>query len=123
MGIQYFGGYKISCDTGTGSSSVCICIYDNIRHSLTKRVSFCSSFKALSTDTSFIKIGVCYQKLSTLEFNFHYRLSSHFERIYHIIILYAQLFGSHFARSTQTAVQYARDHDHRAASIDSRVDR
>ena len=60
---------------GTGSLSVCICIYDNIRHSLTKRVSFCSSFKALSTDTSFIKIGVCYQKLSTLEFNFHYRLS------------------------------------------------
>ena len=42
-----------------------------------KKVSFCSSFKALSTDSSFIKIGVCYQKLSTLEFNFHYRLSSH----------------------------------------------
>ena len=39
-----------------------------------KRVSFCSSFKALLIDTSFIKIGVCYhmyQKLSTLEFNFH----------------------------------------------------
>ena len=28
--------------------------------------------------TSFIKIGVCQQKLSTLEFNFHYRLSSHY---------------------------------------------
>ena len=39
---------------------------------LEKRVSFRSSFRALSTDTSFIKIGVCYQKLSTLEFNFHY---------------------------------------------------
>ena len=37
----------------------------------------CSSLKALSTDTSFIKFGVCQQKLSTLEFNFHYRLSSH----------------------------------------------
>ena len=49
----------------------------NIRHSLTKRISLCSSFKALSTDTIFIKIGLCYQKLSTLEFNFHYRLSSH----------------------------------------------
>ena len=46
----------------------------NIRHRLTKSVSFCSS----STDTSFIKIGVCYQKLLTLEFNFHYRLSSHY---------------------------------------------
>ena len=45
---------------------------------LEKRISFCSSFKALSTDASFIKIGVCYQKLSTLELNFHYRLSSHF---------------------------------------------
>ena len=44
---------------------------------LAKRVSFCSSFNALCTDTSFIKIGVCYQKLLTLEFNFHYRLSSH----------------------------------------------
>ena len=42
-----------------------------------KRVSFCSAFKALSTDTSFIKIGVCQQKLSTLEFNFYYRFSSH----------------------------------------------
>ena len=63
---------------GTGSLSVCIGIYDNIRHSLTKRISFCGSFKALSTDTSFIKIGVCYQKLSTLECNFHSRLSSHF---------------------------------------------
>jgi len=44
---------------------------------LEKRVPFCSSLKALSTDTSFIKIGVCQQKLSTLEFNFYYRLSSH----------------------------------------------
>ena len=44
---------------------------------LEKRISFCSSFKTLSTDTSFIKIGVCYQKLSTLEGNFHYQLSSH----------------------------------------------
>ena len=42
-----------------------------------KRVSFCSSLKAVSTDTSFIKIGVCCQKWLTLEFNFHYRLSSH----------------------------------------------
>ena len=39
---------------GIGTLNVCICIY-NIRHNLTKRVSFCSSFKALSTDT---KIGV-----------------------------------------------------------------
>ena len=31
-------------------------------------VSFCSSFKALSTDASFIEIGICYQKLSALEF-------------------------------------------------------
>ena len=44
---------------------------------LEKRVWFCSSFKALSTDTSFIKVGVCYQKLSTLECDFHYWLSSH----------------------------------------------
>ena len=58
------------------TSRVCICIY-KIGHSLTKKVSFCSSFKALSTETSYIKIGVCYQKLSTLEFNSHYRLSSH----------------------------------------------
>jgi len=36
-----------------------------------------SALKSLSTDTSFIKIGVCCQKLSILEFNFHYRLSSH----------------------------------------------
>ena len=43
-----------------------------------KRASFCGSFKALSTDISFIKIRVCYQKLSTLELNFHYRLSSHY---------------------------------------------
>ena len=52
--------------------SICICIYDNIRYSLAKRISFCSSFKALSTDTSFIEIGVSYQRLSILEFNFHY---------------------------------------------------
>ena len=44
---------------------------------LEKRVSFCSSLKALSTDTSFIKIRFCCQKLLTLEFNFHCRLSSH----------------------------------------------
>ena len=49
-------------------------------------MSFCSLFKALSTDASFIKIGVCYQKLSTLEYNFHYRLSSHFVfENYHVI--------------------------------------
>ena len=42
-----------------------------------KKVSFCSSL-ALSTDTSFIEVGLCHQKLSTLEFNFHYRLSSHY---------------------------------------------
>ena len=41
-----------------GILSVCVCIYNSIRYSLTKRISFCSSFKALSTDTSFIKIGV-----------------------------------------------------------------
>ena len=58
----------------TSTLSVCICIYNNIRHSLTKRVSFCSSFRALSTDTSLIEIGVCYQKLSTLEFIFPYQL-------------------------------------------------
>ena len=34
--------------------SVCICIYNNIRHSLTKRISFCSSFHGLSTDTKVI---------------------------------------------------------------------
>ena len=44
---------------------------------LEKRISFCSSFKALSTDSSFIKIGNYYHKLSILELNFHYRLSSH----------------------------------------------
>ena len=43
-----------------------------------KRVSFCSSFKALPTATSFIKIGVCQQKLSTLEYDFHYWFSSHY---------------------------------------------
>ena len=47
---------------------------------LEKRVSFCSSLKALSTDTSFIKIGFCCQKLSTPEFNYHYRISSHCEK-------------------------------------------
>ena len=47
-----------SHNLNTSSLSVCICIYDSIRYSLTKGVSFCSSFKALSTDTSFIKIGV-----------------------------------------------------------------
>ena len=57
--------------------SVCIFIYNNIRNSLMRKVSFCSYLKPLSTDTSFIKIEVCYQKLSTLEFNFHYQLSSH----------------------------------------------
>ena len=35
-----------------------------------KRVSFCSSFKALSTDTRFIRN---WSLLSTLEFNFHYQ--------------------------------------------------
>ena len=39
----------VSVDAGTGTLSVCICIYNNIRHSLTKGVSLCSSFKALST--------------------------------------------------------------------------
>ena len=42
---------------------------------LEKGISFCSSFRALSTGTSFVKIGVCYQKVSTTELNFHYRLS------------------------------------------------
>ena len=42
-----------------------------------KKLSFCSSLKALSTDTSFVKIGVCCQKLLAIEFNFHYWLSSH----------------------------------------------
>ena len=42
---------------------------------LEKRYCFVALLKALSTDTSCIKIGVCYHKLSTLEFNFHYRLS------------------------------------------------
>ena len=45
---------------------------------LEKRISFCSSLKTLSTDTSFIKIEVCCQKLSTVEFNLHYWLSSHY---------------------------------------------
>ena len=39
----------------TGTLSVCICIYNNIRYSLTKKIPSCSSFKALSTDTSVIK--------------------------------------------------------------------
>ena len=43
-----------------------------------KRISFCSCLKALSTDTSFIKIGVCQQKLLALELNFHYWFSSHY---------------------------------------------
>ena len=42
-------------------ASVCICFY--IRHSLTKWVSVCRSFNALSTDTSVIKIGVCCKEL------------------------------------------------------------
>ena len=50
---------------GTGTLSVCICIYNNKRHGLMKKVSFCSSFNALSTDTSFIKIVVCYQISTT----------------------------------------------------------
>ena len=61
---------------------LCISIYNNIRYSLTKRISFFSSFKALSTDTSFIKIGVCQQKLLTLELNFHYRFSNHYHNRY-----------------------------------------
>ena len=31
----------------------------------------------LFNDTSFIKIGVCYQELLSLEFNFHYLYSKH----------------------------------------------
>ena len=31
----------------------------------------------LFNDTSFIKIGVCYQELLSLEFNFHYPYSKH----------------------------------------------
>ena len=44
---------------------------------LTKSVSFCSSFNALSTDASFIKIEACYQELLSLEFNFQYWYSRH----------------------------------------------
>ena len=36
---------------------------------LTKRITLCSSSKVLSTDTSYIKIGVCYQELSSVWFN------------------------------------------------------
>ena len=52
-----------------------------MRYRLTKRAPFCSSLKALSIDTSFSKIGVCQQKLSTLEFYFRYRLSSHYQKL------------------------------------------
>ena len=38
---------------------------------LTKTILLCSSFNILSTDASFIKIGVWYSELSSLEFNFH----------------------------------------------------
>ena len=49
-------------------------------------------FKALSTDNSFhFKIGVCYQKLSTLEFNFHYQLSIHCERFNTSLFTHSQL--------------------------------
>ena len=41
-----------------------------MRHSLTKWLSFFSSFYTLSIDTSCIKIGACFQELSPLEFNF-----------------------------------------------------
>ena len=37
---------------------------------LTKRCHFTALFNVLSTDTSFIKIGICYQELSSLDFNF-----------------------------------------------------
>ena len=45
--------------------------YNNIRQSLTKWLSYCSSFNDLSTDASCVKIGGCYKVLSSLEFNFH----------------------------------------------------
>ena len=37
-----------------------------------KTISFCSSISTVTQS------GVCYQKLTTLEFIFHYRLSSHY---------------------------------------------
>ena len=40
-----------------------------------------SSFKVLSTDTSFITIAVCYRKLSSLEFSFHYYTASELLRV------------------------------------------
>ena len=51
--------------------------YNSVRHNLTKWLSFCSSFNALSTDASFIKIGVCCRELLTLEFNLYYWYSTH----------------------------------------------
>ena len=50
--------------------------YNNIRHSLNKMAII---FNALATDISFInlKTVVCYKKLSSLEFNFHYQYSRH----------------------------------------------
>ena len=40
--------------TGNKNPPIPISAYGPLKHSLTKRVSFCSSFNALSTDTSFI---------------------------------------------------------------------
>ena len=53
------------------------CIYNYVRHNLTKWLSFCSSFNTLSTDASFIKIGVCCRELLSLEINLYYRYSRH----------------------------------------------
>ena len=65
-------GYGPGTGTGLMRSEFLLGTAPVLNSLLEKRVSFCSSFKALSTDTSFIKIGVCYQKSSTLEFNFYY---------------------------------------------------
>ena len=53
----------------------------------------------LATDTSFIEIGVCYQELSCLEFNIHYRYFRHsvlfiyffVDLTFLLILLHAQL--------------------------------
>ena len=65
--------FTLQClGAGTDTLGICICFYNSIWHTLTKMLSFCSSFNALFTNTSCIEIGVWSQKLMSLEFNFHY---------------------------------------------------
>ena len=73
-GVPISRGSPYRAYTGTRLHELNFTRYGACTNSLLKKGgSVCSTFKALSSDTSFIKIG---QKLSTLEFNFRYRLSS-----------------------------------------------